>query len=293
MSALPTDRPHLKHWPRRLPRELAIPSTTLWFNLETSAARFPDKAAYVFLGRPLSYRELHAQSLALAGYLQHVAGVKKGDRVLLFMQNSPQFVDRLLRDPARRRGGGAGQPDEPGRRAPPLRHRRRRAGGDLQRRPRAGGGRAGQRRLPEAQRLQHLLVARLADTLPERHRAGPAPPPAMAAWLRAAIALPESGAAGGARCTRWPTRSPPATRPARTRAGPDDLARAALHLGHHRPAQGLHAHPSHADVQRGRRRDWAQAGAEARVAWRWCRCSTSPAWHGDERRRSTPAPRSC
>src|SRR5690606_28160741 len=39
----------------------------------------------------LTYAELERQAEALAGYLQH-AGVKAGDRVLLYMQNSPQFV---------------------------------------------------------------------------------------------------------------------------------------------------------------------------------------------------------
>ena len=84
-------RPHLAHWPRRLPTSLAVPETSLWFNLEVAARRYPDKAAYVFFGRELSYRELHAQALALAGWLQSV-GVQKGDRVALFMQNCPQFA---------------------------------------------------------------------------------------------------------------------------------------------------------------------------------------------------------
>ena len=38
---IPADRPHLKHWPARLPRELAVPETTLWFNLEVAAQRWP------------------------------------------------------------------------------------------------------------------------------------------------------------------------------------------------------------------------------------------------------------
>ena len=37
-------RPQQKSWPKRLPRDLVIPETTLWFNLEVSAARYPDKA---------------------------------------------------------------------------------------------------------------------------------------------------------------------------------------------------------------------------------------------------------
>ena len=54
LEASPT-RPHHQIWPKRLPRELAVPATTLWFNLEVAAARFPDKAAYLFFGRPLSF----------------------------------------------------------------------------------------------------------------------------------------------------------------------------------------------------------------------------------------------
>ena len=47
ISPVPADRPHLKVWPARLPRELVIPDTTLWFNLEVAARRYPDKAAHV------------------------------------------------------------------------------------------------------------------------------------------------------------------------------------------------------------------------------------------------------
>ena len=62
-------RPHHKIWPKRLPRDLVVPQTSLWFNLEVSAARFPDKPAYVFFGRALSYAQLKAQAEALAGWL--------------------------------------------------------------------------------------------------------------------------------------------------------------------------------------------------------------------------------
>jgi len=86
-----TARPHHAVWPRRLPRELVIPETTLWFNLEVSAARYPDKPAYLFFGRALTYRELKRQAEAVAGWLQQ-QGVGKGDRVLLYLQNCPQYV---------------------------------------------------------------------------------------------------------------------------------------------------------------------------------------------------------
>jgi fatty-acyl-CoA synthase len=80
-----------KFWPRRLPRQLDVPQTSLWFNLEVSAARFPNKTATIFCGEAISYAELHRQAEALAGWLQAV-GVKAGDRVALFMQNCPQYL---------------------------------------------------------------------------------------------------------------------------------------------------------------------------------------------------------
>lgn len=66
-AMIPAHRPHLKHWPRRLPLELTVPETSLWFNLEVSAARYPRKPVTWFLGRPMTYAELEAQAEALAG----------------------------------------------------------------------------------------------------------------------------------------------------------------------------------------------------------------------------------
>ncbi|MBC3869304.1 long-chain fatty acid--CoA ligase [Undibacterium oligocarboniphilum] len=83
---------HYAHWPQGLPHHLITPSTSVYENLRISALRYPDKAAIIFYDSVLTYRQLHQEVLALAGYLQQVAGVGKGDRVLLNMQNSPQFV---------------------------------------------------------------------------------------------------------------------------------------------------------------------------------------------------------
>ena len=76
---VPPDRPHFAVWPRRLPRAVIAPETSLWFNLEVSATRFPDRAAYLFFGRALTYRQLRDDAIALAGWLQK-AGVGRGDR---------------------------------------------------------------------------------------------------------------------------------------------------------------------------------------------------------------------
>jgi fatty-acyl-CoA synthase len=83
---------HYRFWPPNLPHHIELPNTSLWYNLEVSATRYPDRAAIVFYGSILTYRELRLQAEALAGWLQQHCGVTRGDRVLLDFQNSPQFV---------------------------------------------------------------------------------------------------------------------------------------------------------------------------------------------------------
>ena len=82
---------HFKFWPKRLPHRITAPATSLWHNLAVSALRFPDKPALVFFDRVLTYAQVMQHAEALAASL-HRAGVKKGDRVILLMQNSPQWV---------------------------------------------------------------------------------------------------------------------------------------------------------------------------------------------------------
>src|SRR4030081_617168 len=83
---------HFAYWPKRRPREFPVPVTSVAHNLATSAARFPEHPAIVYYDTPIAYRRLWDEGERLAGYLEHDAGVQRGDRVLLFMQNSPQYV---------------------------------------------------------------------------------------------------------------------------------------------------------------------------------------------------------
>lgn len=88
-----TDSPaHYAHWPEGLPKSLSIPQTSLWYNLEVSATRYSDSPCLVYYDQVFSYRQVMEQAMALAAYLQGVCQVQRGDRVLLYMQNSPQFV---------------------------------------------------------------------------------------------------------------------------------------------------------------------------------------------------------
>lgn len=83
---------HYKHWPMGVPKQFPLPETSLCYNLEVAAMRYARKSAIFFYGGKLTYAELKAQADALAGYLQQDCGLRRGDRVLLDMQNSPQFV---------------------------------------------------------------------------------------------------------------------------------------------------------------------------------------------------------
>ncbi len=83
---------HFAFWPPDLPRSLPPARTTLHDVLEAVAQRFPDKPATIFQDETLSWGEIRRRAHELAGHLQHACGVQRGDRVLLDMQNGPDFV---------------------------------------------------------------------------------------------------------------------------------------------------------------------------------------------------------
>jgi fatty-acyl-CoA synthase len=59
--------------------------------LAVSALRFPEKPALVFFGSTMDYASLLKQSERLAAHLRTL-NVQAGDRVVVFMQNCPQWV---------------------------------------------------------------------------------------------------------------------------------------------------------------------------------------------------------
>jgi fatty-acyl-CoA synthase len=82
---------HYPHWPTNVPKSFTLPATSLFANLSVSALRYPDKAATVFYDSVMTYGAFEREAIALAGYLQQACGIQRGDRVLLMMQNCPQF----------------------------------------------------------------------------------------------------------------------------------------------------------------------------------------------------------
>src|SRR3954465_6627493 len=83
---------HYAHWPQGLPKQIEFPSRSVYANLAQATRRHPARTAIDFSGTRISYAEPHSDVLRLAGFLQQRCGVRRGDRVLLDVQNSPQFV---------------------------------------------------------------------------------------------------------------------------------------------------------------------------------------------------------
>ena len=63
----------------------------LFHFLEKSAEDYPERPCTIFKGAKISYREMDALTDQLAAGLASL-GIKKGDRVGLFIPNTPQFV---------------------------------------------------------------------------------------------------------------------------------------------------------------------------------------------------------
>jgi long-chain acyl-CoA synthetase len=86
------DKPWLKHYDAGVPHTLAPhPDKTLHSFLEETAARYPDKTCTIFKGRVVTYREMNDLTDRMAAALAGL-GIQKGDRVGIFIPNTPQFV---------------------------------------------------------------------------------------------------------------------------------------------------------------------------------------------------------
>jgi fatty-acyl-CoA synthase len=212
-------RPHHKFWPKRLPLVLQPPATSLWDNLDISARRYPDKTALAFFGRAFSYREVRDLAERLAARL-HALGVKKGDRVMLDMQNCPQLVIAHF---AILRANAVVVPVNPMNRAEELKHyisdpeaKVAITTADL-----AAEIAKANNALPEGERLAHMIVTHFADAFDPAATRADAIPDAWRDWLLVRHPLPslEGGRAmAWAEALDFNEAAPPLD------VGPEDLA---------------------------------------------------------------------
>ncbi|HET9907082.1 MAG TPA: long-chain fatty acid--CoA ligase [Anaerolineales bacterium] len=85
------EKPWLAHYDKGVPHTVEIPSAPLFHLLEESARKYPDRACTIFKGAVITYKEMNELTDRVAAALVDM-GVKRGDRVGIFMPNTPQFV---------------------------------------------------------------------------------------------------------------------------------------------------------------------------------------------------------
>lgn len=90
MSILP-DRPWFKFWPEGVPRHLDYPKIPLFEFVSRAAQRWPENVVFSYREHRLTYKELDELTSKLAAGLCNL-GVKSGDRLMLFLPNSLEFI---------------------------------------------------------------------------------------------------------------------------------------------------------------------------------------------------------
>ncbi len=85
------EMPWLKSYEPQVPPHLEYPQRPLHTNLEEAARQFPKATALIYMNRKISFATLNALVLKFAAALAQL-GVKKGDRVALFLPNCPQYI---------------------------------------------------------------------------------------------------------------------------------------------------------------------------------------------------------
>jgi long-chain acyl-CoA synthetase len=83
-------RPWLGQYPPDVDRSLEFPEQTIWELLDETAARFPDRQAFIFQHRALTFRQIRREAERMAAAL-HAAGVRKGDVVMAILPNITHF----------------------------------------------------------------------------------------------------------------------------------------------------------------------------------------------------------
>ena len=91
MESIYEKRPWLKNYPDWVPHDLKKTEATAIDDFRASAARRADAPAVCYFDHPISYGEIDRLSDSLAASF-HDLGLRKGDRMVVNLQNVPQFL---------------------------------------------------------------------------------------------------------------------------------------------------------------------------------------------------------
>jgi len=85
------NKPWLSSYDPQVPHTLAYTSATIPTILERTAQLYPERIAVIFFGFSLTYAQLWDSVQQFTGAL-HAIGVRRGDRIVLFLPNCPHFI---------------------------------------------------------------------------------------------------------------------------------------------------------------------------------------------------------
>jgi long-chain acyl-CoA synthetase len=85
------EKPWFKFWPEGVPKHIEYPRVPLSDFLKNTAKSHPTHTAIVYFDREMTYKDLDVAADKFATALSDL-GVKKGDKVAIFLPNIPQFV---------------------------------------------------------------------------------------------------------------------------------------------------------------------------------------------------------
>ncbi len=97
-------------WPKTKDWTFQRPDRPVDANLDETARKWGECIGLTYNGADLTYQQIADRVAAFAGYLQNICGLRKGDPVLLYTQNCPQYVIAFY---AILRAGGAVVPVNP------------------------------------------------------------------------------------------------------------------------------------------------------------------------------------
>jgi long-chain acyl-CoA synthetase len=84
-------RPWMDRWPKGVAQSLSYPEISLGEVLHRSATQFPNKTAVYYSDNEITFQELDSLADRFGEVLQDL-GVRKGERVAIYLPNLPQFV---------------------------------------------------------------------------------------------------------------------------------------------------------------------------------------------------------
>jgi len=85
------ERPWFRFWPEGVPKHIEYPLVPLSELLKNTAQKYPNSVATIYFDRGITYKGLDTATDKFAAALSKL-GVKKGDKVALFLPNVPQFI---------------------------------------------------------------------------------------------------------------------------------------------------------------------------------------------------------